>query len=102
MWTKIFDYSSGGRQKTEFGVFYIEAPMQAARLIFNDLHPSVDLDHETCKTCGGDFSVEEETDAERLSGLQYFQNIKIFSLDRSEMTEPQLGLCKYFDSKAGK
>jgi len=55
MWTKFFDMSSGGSEKTQWSIIVFEAKKKDAIKYANwkwDIHP----DNVTCTCCGTDFS----------------------------------------------
>lgn len=57
-WTTFWDMHSGGGSKLDHDIFFIEAPEQVARAVFEDLFDR-DPDHVTCDCCGPDYSVYE-------------------------------------------
>ena len=62
MWTQFYDLSSGGTEKTDWSVIYIELPIEDAIEYFQDRF-GLDPYNITCPCCGEDFSVQE-TDIE--------------------------------------
>lgn len=58
MWTKFFDMSSGGSEKTDWTEIYIELPEDKAIKYFEDRFDR-DPHNVTCSCCGSDFSVYE-------------------------------------------
>jgi transcription initiation factor IIE alpha subunit len=58
MWTKFFDMCSGGSEKTDWSIIYIELPEDEARVYFEDKF-GLDPDNFTCSCCGRDFTVYE-------------------------------------------
>ena len=58
MWTKFFDMSSGGSEKTDWTVIYIELPEDKAVEYFEDRFGR-NPHNVTCDCCGSDFSVYE-------------------------------------------
>lgn len=102
-WTRICDLHSGGGKKGQYDYVLIEAPLQAARLIYNDLFPSIDLDHESCDTCGKDYSVEDLNESEYNYALSHIKlwvkPNESFIYTKEQMNEAQLGLIKYFESR---
>lgn len=57
-WTRFYDMSSGGDQKLQYKIIYIELPEKLAREEF-ERRFGRDPDHVTCHCCGEDFSVSE-------------------------------------------
>lgn len=57
-WTEFYDMRSGGGKKEKFGTIYIQAPEDAAEVIFYNR-----FDHSprrvTCTCCGSDYSISE-------------------------------------------
>ena len=66
-WTSFWDMSSGGGQKTDYKLIYIEAPEAEAKRIF-EREFDRDPDHETCSCCGPDFSIDEHESLEQATG----------------------------------
>lgn len=66
MWTKFFDMSSGGSEKLDAGVIWIEASEDEAIPIFEQIFDR-DPYNVTCACCGSDYSVYE-TDFEPNNG----------------------------------
>ncbi len=58
MWTSFWDMSSGGKEKLDWPLIYIEAPEQEARKLFVDLFHR-DPNNVTCQCCGPDYSITE-------------------------------------------
>lgn len=71
-WTQFWDMHSGGHQKEDFSMAFLEAPEEKAMEIFTERyqHPYA----VTCECCGEDYSVyefptlEEATSYERSGG----------------------------------
>jgi len=64
-WTRFFDMSSGGFEKTNYAIIWIEAPEEQATRVFEnvfDIHPF----NITCACCGSDFSVDVYYDTEAM------------------------------------
>lgn len=59
MFTRFFDMSSGGREKLEWQVIYIELPEKEAIKYFKKKFGR-DPNNITCPCCGEDFSIYEE------------------------------------------
>lgn len=57
-WTQFFDLCSGGSEKERWGIIYIEAPEDEARVIFYNRFGH-SPDRVTCACCGSDYSVYE-------------------------------------------
>lgn len=78
MWTKFFDMSSGGDEKEDFVVCYIEAPEEEAVIFFERIfwhHPY----RETCSHCGPDYSSRELDSTELKSMLGEYENEKVIT-----------------------
>ena len=58
MWTRFFDMSSGGKEKLEHTVIWIEAKERKAVWIFESMFNRSPL-NVTCKCCGPDYSIDE-------------------------------------------
>jgi hypothetical protein len=58
MWTKFFDMSSGGSEKTDWTTIYIELPEDEATEYFENRF-GTNPHNVTCSCCGSDFSVYE-------------------------------------------
>lgn len=56
MWTEFFDMSSGGSEKTEFRIIYIEADERTAVSYF-ERRFGFSPYGETCECCGPDFYI---------------------------------------------
>lgn len=57
-WTRFMDMHSGGDAKTKFDKWYIEAPLEQAKVIFYNLSGR-NPDQVTCTCCGDDYSYSE-------------------------------------------
>lgn len=58
MWTRFFDLSTCGLEKTDWSIIYIELPKDEAIEYFEnrfDVNPNA----FSCECCGKDFSIEE-------------------------------------------
>lgn len=60
------DMHSGGGQKLQWGIIYIEAPPQSARVIFYNRFGR-SPDRVTCICCGEDYSVSDAPTFDELS-----------------------------------
>ena len=58
MWTKFFDMSSGGSEKTDWTTIYIQLPKEEAIEYFENRFGTNPY-NVTCSCCGSDFSVYE-------------------------------------------
>ena len=58
-WTRFMDMHSGGRQKEDFSLCFIEAPEAEAKVIFYNRFGH-SPDRITCTCCGEDYSVNAE------------------------------------------
>ena len=67
MWTKFWDMHSGGGQKEEWAVIYIEAPEEEAIVIFYNRFGH-NPDRVTCTCCGNDYSIDSGKSLKQLSG----------------------------------
>ena len=59
VWTRFFDMSSGGYEKLDYTVIWIEAPEEEAVKIFEDIFGR-DPNNVTCPCCGEDYSIYED------------------------------------------
>ena len=64
-WTKFFDLSSGGGDKTEFPVIAVEGDEQSACELFQETFDR-DPRNVTCECCGSDYSITEFDSLESL------------------------------------
>lgn len=58
MWTQFFDMSSGGSEKLDHDVIFIEADEAQAEFVFQERFGR-DPHNVTCQCCGPDYSVHE-------------------------------------------
>jgi hypothetical protein len=58
VWTRFYDMNSGGGQKLDWGVIFIEAPVDEAEALFVERFGR-DPQHVTCDCCGSDYSICE-------------------------------------------
>lgn len=58
MWTRFFDMSSGGKEKTDWTIIYIELPEDEATEYFENRF-GINPHNVTCSCCGIDFWVYE-------------------------------------------
>lgn len=63
-WTRFMDMHSGGRQKEDFSLAYIEAPEAEAKAIFYSRFGH-NPERVTCTCCGDDYSIGEHETLER-------------------------------------
>lgn len=57
-WTSFMDMHSGGDQKLNYGMIFIEAPEEEAKVIFQN-RLGRDPENVTCDCCGEDYSTLE-------------------------------------------
>ncbi len=57
-WTKFFDMSSGGYEKTEYTTIFIELPEEEA-IDYFEKRFNIDPNDITCSCCGNDYSIYE-------------------------------------------
>ena len=67
MWTQFWDMNSGGGRKEDFGMCYIEAPVDEARIIFYNRFGH-NPDRVSCTCCGADYSIDESESLEQATG----------------------------------
>ena len=58
VWTKFGDMCSGGKDKEEWQVIYIQAPKKEAKVIFYNRFGH-NPENVTCTCCGADYSIRE-------------------------------------------
>lgn len=58
-WTQFWDMHSGGGQKLDWSMIYIEAPKDEAEVIFQNLFGR-NPHRVTCTCCGSDYSLNED------------------------------------------
>lgn len=63
MWTRFYDMHSGGGAKEKWGIIYIEAPEQEAKVVFYNRFGH-NPDRVTCTCCGNDYSISEYSSLE--------------------------------------
>lgn len=89
MWTRFFDMSSGGGEKTEWSIIYVEADSEDQAVdIFSERFG--DPYNITCDCCGSDFSVgsqdslEEITEFDRdgVSVENFFVNNRVLAIHK--------------------
>lgn len=68
MWTKFWDMNSGGVQKEEWKMIYIEAPIEEAKTIFYNRFGH-SPERVSCTCCGEDYSISEHESLAQLTGL---------------------------------
>lgn len=64
MWTQFMDMHSGGGQKLDWAYIYIEAPIDEAAVIFQNLFDRNPY-RVTCTCCGDDYSLSESKTLEQ-------------------------------------
>lgn len=68
MWTTFWDMHSGGGQKEQWSKIYIEAPEDAARIVFYNRFGH-SPDRVTCTCCGEDYSADESETLEQATAF---------------------------------
>ena len=66
-WTQFWDMHSGGGQKADWAMIYIEAPEEDAKVIFYNRFGH-NPERVTCTCCGEDYSISEGESIEQLTG----------------------------------
>jgi hypothetical protein len=69
-WTQFWDMSSGGGQKLDWGLIFIEAPLDQAVRVFQNRFGRNPY-RVTCTCCGADYSVDEANSLEEATA--YFR-----------------------------
>ncbi len=90
-WTTFWDMHSGGSQKEDYSIIYIEAPLKEAKVIFYNRFDH-SPDRVTCICCGEDYSISESDSLDQASG--YHRNCKWGKEDKryiEEQVEPNFG-----------
>jgi len=67
-WTKFWDMHSGGGQKENWSIIYIEVPEEEAIVIFYNRFGH-NPNRVTCTCCGPDYSISEYPTLEEASGF---------------------------------
>jgi hypothetical protein len=67
MWTKFWDMHSGGSQKLNWPLIFIEAPEADAELVFYNRFGR-NPHRVTCTCCGADYSVDSNESLAQLTG----------------------------------
>jgi hypothetical protein len=62
-WTRFYDMSSGGFEKLDYSVVWIEAPENEACDLFEEIF-GLDPHNVTCPCCGTDYWVSEKENPE--------------------------------------
>ena len=83
MFTQFWDMNSGGGTKEDFKFCYIEAPQEQARVIFYNRFGH-NPDRITCTCCGPDYSMDEHSSLEQLTG--YHRNCKNVKVTNGKWT----------------
>lgn len=68
-WTQFWDMSSGGSRKLKWGHIYIEAPIEEAKIIFQNRFKR-NPERVSCTCCGEDYSVSEYPSLKQASGFE--------------------------------
>lgn len=71
MWTRFWDMRSGGGQKLDWALIYIELPEDEAVKYFAQRFKR-DPNNITCTCCGPDYSIDEQTSL--LTATGYHRN----------------------------
>lgn len=69
MWTQFMDMYSGGGSKLEWNYIYIEAPIDKAKIIFQNKFGR-NPEKVTCTCCGADYSINESESLEQATGYE--------------------------------
>lgn len=85
-WTEFFDLSSGGQEKERWGIIYIEAPENEARVIFYNRFGH-SPDRISCTCCGSDYSVDEVPESEVGIAKTYRRGSKALVIPASEIAD---------------
>jgi hypothetical protein len=94
MWTTFWDMHSGGDQKEKWGMIFIEAPEEEAKIIFYNRFGH-NPERVTCTCCGEDYSISENDSLEQATAFHrgcryaYFKDGKEISM--SEGWQPGKG-----------
>lgn len=70
-WTRFWDMSSGGGQKEDFNLLFIEAPLEEAKSVFYARFGH-NPERVSCTCCGPDYSISEDADLAQATG--YYRN----------------------------
>jgi hypothetical protein len=82
MWTEFWDMHSGGSLKTPFHYIYIEAPMEKAIVVFQNVFKISPLE-TACECCGRNFAIDgspsmEEATKFHRKGRSVLQSLEDF------------------------
>ena len=87
MWTQFWDMHSGGGQKEDVAMIFIEAPEDEAKLVFYNRFGH-NPERVTCTCCGSDYSISESESLEQLTG--FHRNCKyIYMKDGKEISQEE-------------
>ena len=88
-WTLFWDMHSGGGQKLEWLMIYIEAPEEVAKVIFQNRFGR-SPERVTCTCCGEDYSIHESPTLEEASAYQRgLRDIRRTDKTWSQMTQEE-------------
>jgi hypothetical protein len=73
VWTQFWDMHSGGGQKLDWPMIYIEAPEAEAKSVFYARF-GANPERVSCTCCGDDYSIHEGESLEQLTG--YHRNLR--------------------------
>lgn len=68
-WTRFHDMHSGGGQKLDWGMIYIQAPQEEAERVFYARFKR-NPNKVTCTCCGPDYSIDESSDLYQATGFE--------------------------------
>ena len=89
-WTTFWDMHSGGGQKEDFAIAFIEAPEDEAKLIFYNRFGH-SPDGVSCTCCGSDYSVSESESLEQATGYHRGCDGAYFDSDGNEVEDIPYG-----------
>lgn len=99
MWTRFYDMHSGGDQKLDWPIIFIEAPEQEAKIIFENRFDR-DPNNVTCNCCGNDYSISESESL--LEATDYDRIIDYKTKDKMHIDEYILSEVALFIPKGDK
>ncbi len=86
VWTHFWDMHSGGRQKLDWSHIFIEAPIDEAKIIFQNRFGR-NPERVTCTCCGDDYSIDEYPDLAQGTGYERKCRYAYFSKEGEEIPE---------------
>jgi hypothetical protein len=90
VWTSFWDMHSGGQQKLDWHLIFIEGPQEDTEKVFSALFGR-NPHRVTCTCCGEDYSVDESYDLKQASG--YHRNCRSLITPK----DPKTGLYRNND-----